>query len=61
MLIDLEALRNDLLEEDYGAYYVGGFGGALSDSFRIQDASPEHLVRIARERRFDLRDYEVYK
>lgn len=60
MLIDIETLRNDLLEEDFGAYFVGGFGGAMLESFQIQDSTPEQLVRIARERGFDLRDYEVF-
>lgn len=59
MLIDIEALRNDLLEEDYGAYFAGGFGGAMAESFHIQDASPEQLIRLAKERGFDLCDYEV--
>ena len=59
MIIDIEALRKDLLEEEYGAFFVGGFGGAIVESFEIQKANPEQLVKLARERGFDLREYEV--
>ena len=59
MIIDTEALRKDLLEEEYGAFFVGGFGGAIVESFEIQKANPEQLVKLARERGFDLREYEV--
>ena len=61
MIIDIDALREDLLEEEYGAFFVGGFGGAIVESIQIQNANPEQLVKLARERGFDLKDYEVFE
>lgn len=51
--IDIERLRDDLRDEDLGAY----FGGALMEAFDIDSATPEELVQIAQERGFDLRNY----
>lgn len=59
MTIDIEKLREDLKEECLGAFYGGGFGGALMESFDIEDASPEELVDMARENGIDLRRYKV--
>lgn len=61
MRIDVEKLRKDLLNDSYGAFFGGGFGGALMESFDIQNASAEDLVRIARGKGLDLRKYEVYE
>ena len=55
--IDVERLRDDLREEDLGAYFGGGFGGALMEVFDIESATPEELVQMAQERGFDLRNY----
>ena len=46
MIIDVDALRKYVLEEDYGAFFVGGFGGALAESVEIERASDEELVEI---------------
>lgn len=46
-------------EECLGAFYGGGFGGALMESFDIENASPEELVDMARENGIDLRRYKV--
>lgn len=59
MIIDVEALRQDLLTEDYGAFFGGGFGGALMESFDIKNASGEELIRIAQRKGIDLKKYEV--
>lgn len=59
MSIDIEKLREDLKEECLGAFYGGGFGGALMESFDIENASPEELVDMARENGIDLRRYKV--
>ncbi|MCI9636399.1 MAG: hypothetical protein HFG77_08395 [Hungatella sp.] len=59
MTIDIEKLREDLKEECLGAFYGGGFGGALMESFDIENASPEELVDMARENGIDLRRYKV--
>lgn len=59
MTIDIEKLREDLKQECYGAFFVGGFGGALMDSFDLEKASPEKLVEIAEKKGIDLSDYQV--
>ena len=57
--IDIERLREDLRSEDFGAYWGGGFGGALMETFDLDRATPEELVQIAQDRGFDLRRYLV--
>lgn len=57
--IDVDRLKDDLREECQGAFFVGGFGGALMSSFDVDSASPERLVEMARENGLDLRKYEV--
>ena len=59
MIIDADGLREDLKNECYGAFYGGGFGGALMESFDIESASDEELVEIALSKGIDLTDYEV--
>ena len=55
--IDIDRLREDLRDDDLGAFYGGGFGGALLESFDIDRATPEELVQIAQNRGIDLRRY----
>ena len=59
MIIDIERLRQDLEDECYGAFFGDGFGGALKESFEIEDASPEELIQIARRNNVDLEQYEI--
>ena len=59
MVIDIEELRRDLLNDSYGAFFGGGYGGALMESFDIERASPETLVRIAEEKGIDLQKYAL--
>ena len=59
MIIDADGFREDLKNECYGAFYGGGFGGALMESFDIESASDEELVEIALSKGIDLTDYEV--
>ena len=59
MIIDIARLRQDLEDECYGAFFGGGFGGALMESFEIEDASPEELIQIARRNNVDLEQYEI--
>lgn len=58
--IDVEELRKDLLNDNYGAFFGGGFGGAMYESFEIERASPEQLVRIAEQKGVNLLQYEVF-
>lgn len=57
MTIDIDKLREDLKQESYGAFFGGGFGGALFESFDIDKASPQELVRIAQDKGIDLAKY----
>ena len=57
--IDVERLRDDLRSEDLGAYFGGGFGGALMEAFDIASATPEELLQIAQDNGVDLRRYVV--
>lgn len=43
--IDIDCLREDLRDDDLGAFYGAGFGGALMESFDIERATPEKFVR----------------
>ncbi len=45
--IDIEDLREALRQELYGAYYGGGFDGAMMESFDVDDASPAEIIRMA--------------
>lgn len=58
-VIDIEKLRKDLRDESLGAYFGGGFGASLIESFDIDSATPEKLVEMAQEKRIDLRIYQV--
>lgn len=59
MIIDVDELREDMKQDCYGAFFGGGFGGALMESFDVDSASPEQLVEMAREQEIDLEDYQV--
>lgn len=58
MSIDYEALREDLKQELYGAAFGGGFGGTLMEAGDVDNASPEELLRMARNNGIDPEDYE---
>ena len=57
--IDIERLREDLRNECMGAYFGGGFGGALVQSFDVDSASPAKLIAMAREMGIDIELYEI--
>ena len=57
--IDIERLREDLKQECFGAYFVGGFGGALMESHSLEKASPEELLEIAQKRGIDIYKYQL--
>ena len=59
MSIDIEKLRETLKQDCYGAFFGGGFGGALVESFDLKRASPEELVEIAERKGIDLSKYEI--
>jgi len=57
--IDIERLREDLRSDVLGAYFGGGFGGALMEAFDIDNATPEELLQMAQDNGVDLRRYVV--
>lgn len=57
--IDVDELRDDLRNECLGAFFGGGFGGALVESFDVDRATPEELVEMAQRQGIDLRRYQV--
>ena len=59
MTIDIDALREDMKNECYGAFFGGGFGGALMESFDIESASPEELVQMAQRQGINLNKYRA--
>ena len=59
MIIDVDKLREDMRNEDLGAFFGGGFGGALIEAIDIERASDEELVDMALKQGIDLRKYEV--
>ncbi len=58
-MIDFEALREALAQECYGAFFGGGFGGAMAQLSEIQNASPEELLSLAQEIGIDLSRFET--
>ena len=59
MIIDVDDLRNDMENEDFGAAFGGGYGGALMEGMDIATASDEEIVQMALEKGIDLSEYEV--
>ena len=55
--IDVSRLRKDLLDDCYGAYFGGGFGAALVESFDIEEMSDQEVVDYAAQNGIDLRRY----
>ena len=58
MFFDIDGLRENLEDNCYGAFFGGGYGGAMIEAMEIEDASDEELIRIAREKGIDLGRYE---
>ena len=57
--IDVDRLRDDMRDECLGAYFGGGFGAALIESFDVDRSTPEKLVEMAQNQEIDLRKYQV--
>lgn len=56
-MFDYDKLKNDLTQDALGAFYGGGFGGALIESFDIDNANEDELIDIALEKGIDLSQY----
>ena len=57
--IDIDALREYMLDNSYAAFFVGDFGGALAESVDIENASDEELVEMAKRQGIALKRFEA--
>ncbi len=57
MVIDIEKLRDDLI--DYFGTAMGMFPMAIMDVSKVERASESELISIARKNGFDLSKYEI--
>ncbi len=48
MMIDIEKIRTDMEQDCLGAYFGGGFGGALMEMTEIEQASEEEVLEMAK-------------
>lgn len=57
MEIDVDRLRRDLTEENLGAFFVGGFGGAVVENTKIEQMSELELIEFAINKGVNLQKY----
>ena len=57
--VDIERLRQDMLNDCYGAFYGGGYGAALFSSFEIEREGGQELVDQAERMGYNLLDYII--
>lgn len=57
--IDIDKLRQYMLDNSYGAFFVGDFGGALAEAADIEKASDEELIEMAERQGIDLRRFDI--
>lgn len=57
MQINIEKLRSDLMDY-YGTAASSGFSVAMMDVFKVEDASKEELIKLAKRAGLNLREYE---
>ena len=58
VIIDIERLRNDLIDY-FGTAMYSGFGMVVVDVVKVQRASDEEVISIAQECNFDLNKYVI--
>jgi hypothetical protein len=59
ILINVDDLRDAIRNEYFGAYFEGGFGGALVESFDVNGKTPDELVEMAKCLGIDLSRYQM--
>ncbi len=59
MMIDVEQLREDLLQNCYGGFFGGGFGAALIEAAEVEKATLEELVELAQRQGINLSRYSI--
>jgi len=55
--INIDRLREDMESESLGAFFGGGFGGALFEASDIRSASEDELIEMARRQGINLDKY----
>ena len=58
MNIDVEKIREDLLQDTLGAFFIGGYGGAVIEGKNIKDMSSEEIVSLAIKHGLNLKKYQ---
>ncbi len=58
MNIDYESLRQDLIDY-FGTAMTVGFGAAIIDISKVENASNEELINIAKQNGFNINDYVI--
>ena len=59
MIIDIDALKQELKNELLGAFYGGGLGGALIESFQIDKMEDEKIIELAFRYGLKLENYQI--
>lgn len=57
--IDVDKLRQYMLDNDYAGFFVGDLGGFMAESADIENASADELIEMAKRQGIDLRMFEV--
>ena len=58
MNIDFERLRQDLIDY-FGTAMTIGFGAAIIDISKVENASNEELINIAKQNGFNINNYVI--
>ena len=56
--IDTEKLRKDMVSDSMGAFFGGGYGGAMLEANDVKKASDDDLIRMAERRGVNLNRYK---
>ena len=59
MIIDIDKLRQYMLDNCYAAFLVADLGGALVESVEIEKATDDELIEMAERQGIDLSRFEV--
>lgn len=59
MEINIEKLKEDLLNEALGMFFGAGIGAGLIEASQIESASGEELIEIAKEMNINIHKYVI--
>lgn len=55
--VDIDRLREDMENESLGAFFGGGFGGAIIEASDVRNASDNEVITMAKRQGINLDDY----